>query len=323
MPRHSLCGVIAACLISLTSSALRADEFSFQEVAGDHLDVLRDGKVVVRYMTAYDKSTPERLAETYKPFLHVFDPAGQAPITKGPGGEFTHHRGIFIGWMKIGVNGKSYDRWHMKGGEQVHEKFLAKEAGPGKATFTSLVKWFGEGSDVLLEEERTFTITPAAAPWYVSIDATSTLKAVAGDTLLDGDPEHAGLQYRPANELDKTKTTYIFSKADADAHKDVDYAWAGETYWLGDKAYSVAYLNHPANPKETRFSAYRDYGRFGGFFKTSIPKDGTLTLKVRFLIGAGDMPSAELIQKGWNAFTGQEVATPATTVKLAEMPAKK
>ena len=37
----------------------------------------------------------------------MFDAACSAPITKGAGGDFTHHRGIYIGWMKIGVNGKT------------------------------------------------------------------------------------------------------------------------------------------------------------------------------------------------------------------------
>ena len=31
-------------------------------------------------------------------------------------------RGIFAGWMKMTFDGKNYDRWHMKGGEIVHQK---------------------------------------------------------------------------------------------------------------------------------------------------------------------------------------------------------
>src|SRR5579883_803660 len=99
--------------------------FALRDKAGQYLDVLLDGKVVARYMYAYDRSTPERLQETYKPYLHVFDAEGKAPITNGgPTGLYPHHRGIFIGWMKIGVDGQTFDRWHMKGGEIVHQKFL-------------------------------------------------------------------------------------------------------------------------------------------------------------------------------------------------------
>src|SRR5688500_16793123 len=59
---------------------------------GQHLDVLVDDKVAVRYMHAYDDASPERLNQTYKPYLHVFDAEGSRPITKGPGGEYPHHR---------------------------------------------------------------------------------------------------------------------------------------------------------------------------------------------------------------------------------------
>jgi len=311
---------LASSLIALsTFSTAFAADWSFKETPNTSLDVLHDGKFIARYMTAYDKSTPERLNETYKPYLHIFDAEGTAPITKGMGGEFTHHRGIFEGWVKIGVNGKTYDRWHMKGGEQVHLKFLNQKADTEGASFTSLVKWNGDGDEVILEDERTFTFRPAPAPYYVMLDVTSKIKAVAGDITLDGDPEHSGLQFRPAQEVDRSKTTYIYARENADAHKDVDYPWFGVNYSLNGKSYSVVYLNHPENPKGARISAYRDYGRFGAFYKTSIAKGETLTLKVRFLIAQGEMPSAEAIQKSWNKYTGKSNPTPAFTVKPAEM----
>lgn len=310
---------LSAALLGLLSlNTTFAADWSLKETPNAHLDVLQDGKIVARFMTAYDKSTPARLTETYKPYLHIFDTDGTAPITKGIGGDFPHHRGIFEGWMKIGVNGKTYDRWHMKGGEQVHQKFLEQKAGANGASFTSLVKWNGEGDEVILEDERTFTFLPAPAPYYAVVDVTTKIKAVAGDTTLDGDPEHSGLQFRPAQEVDRSKTTYIYAKEKADAHKDLDYPWFGETFFLNGKSYSVVYLNHPENPKGARISAYRDYGRFGAFFKTAIPKGETATLKVRFLIAQGELPAAEAIQQSWNAYTGKNEPAPAFTLKPAE-----
>ena len=225
--------------------------------------------------------------------------------------------------MKIGVNGKTYDRWHMKGGSQVHQKTLYEQGNEKSGTFTSLVKWFGEGENVILEDERTFAVLPPNGPFYTTIDVTSKIKAVAGDTTLDGDPEHSGLQFRPAQEVDRSKTVYVYPKENANAHKDKDYAWFGETFSLNGKSYSVVYLNHPDNPKGAAISAYRDYGRFGAFFKTSIKKDETLTLKVRFLISQGEMPSADVLQKAWNDFAGKTEPTPVITVKPAEKPAPK
>lgn len=303
--------LLTALLLSPLSNAA---EFSVQETPGKHIDILQDSKVVGRYMIDHDISTPEKRQLNYKPYLHIFDTDGKAPITKGAGGDFTHHRGILIGWMKIGVNGKTYDRWHMKGGDQVHEKIVAQSPG----SITSLVKWMGEGSDVIVEEERTMAFLPPVAPAYAVVDVASKLKAVAGDTVFDGDPEHAGLQFRPAQEVDRSQTSYIYPKAGADAHKDLDYPWFGETFSLHGQTYSVVYLNHPSNPKGARISAYRDYGRFGAFFKTSVKKDETATIKARFLIVNGTMPSAEVIQKAWNDYAGAQDPVPAVTVKPAE-----
>ncbi len=318
---HKLLRFLPAAALAALPLFSTAADFSIQEEPGKHIDILQDGKIVGRYMTEHDTSTPEKRLETYKPYLHVFDAEGKAPITKGPGGEFTHHRGILIGWMKIGVNGKTYDRWHMKGGDQVHEKLLAQD--PAHGSITSQVDWMGEGSDVIIQEERTMTFLPAKAPAYAVVDFTSKLKAVAGDTTFDGDPEHAGLQFRPANEVDRAKGVYLYPKQDAKPHKDFDYPWFAETFSLNNQDYSVVYLNHPANPKEARISAYRDYGRFGAFFKTSVKKDEVLTVKARFLIVKGAMPAVDVIQQAWNDYAGKNEPVPPTTTLPSEHSAPK
>ena len=196
--------IVSIFTVAVFASAprVRAAGFSLKDTAGDHLDVLSGGKVVGRYMYAHDVSTPERRLETYKPYLHVFDAEGAAPITKGAGGEFTHHRGIYIGWNKMTVGGVKMDRWHMVKGDQIHEKFTAQKAGPEGASFTSLVRWTGETPEVTaVEDERTMTFLPAPSPAYALVDFVSKVKAVGGEAVLDGDPEHAGLHFRPANEV--------------------------------------------------------------------------------------------------------------------------
>ena len=317
MKLHPFSSLLALALAATAS--LSAAEFSIKETEGQYVDVLQDGKTIARYMTAHDKSTKEKANETYKPYLHIYDAAGTGPITKGAGGDFTHHRGIFLGWNKIGLNGKSFDRWHMSGGDQAVEKILEKKADANSATLTSLVKWDGEaGGPPIIEDERTFTFHRAEAPFFTVVDVTHKVKALGGDLTLSGDPEHAGLHYRPAQEVDRSKTTYLYPVEKADAHKDLDYPWVGENYTVNGKTYSVVYLNHSENPKKARISAYRDYGRFGMFFDTTLKKDEVLTLKVRFLIGEGDLPSADLVQKIWNAYTGKNEPTPKSTLKPAE-----
>ena len=312
-----------ACL----EPACRADDqgFSLKDAAGQHLDILLDGRLAARYMYAYDKSTPKRREETYKPYLHVFDADGRQPITKGPGGQFTHHRGIFIGWMKMKFDGKVYDRWHMKGGEIVHQKFLAKKAAPDEAAFTSLAHWNEPDGQAFLVEERTMTLHRGPDSGRLMIDFSTKLTAPRGDVTLDGDPEHAGVQYRPANEVDGKQTVYVFPKEKANPHKDTDYPWVGETYVLGGKKYSIIDLNHPGNPRHTRFSAYRDYGRFGAFPVATIHKGKSLDLAYRFLVFDGPMPDPAAIQKWWDDYAGVKTASPVPAVSVvpAEQPAAK
>ena len=85
----------------------------------------------------------------------------------------------------------------------------------------------------------------------------------------------------------------------------------GETYTLNGKQYSVVHINHPDNPKDTIYSAYRDYGRFGAFFVEPIEKGESLTVNYRFLVREGALPSVETIEAYSKAFPGSTRGLPA------------
>ncbi len=320
MRRQLMCSLICVVVLLAVRAGAADGGFAVQDKAGDHADVLLDGKIVARYMYGFEKSTKERLTETFKPYLHIFDAEGKAPITKGPGGLFPHHRGIFIGWNKISFNGKSYDRWHMPDGQIIHQKFAESKADATSCTLTAINNWNDAAAKPFLEEQRTMVFRKAAAPGRITVDCTFKITAIAGDVVLDGDPEHAGIHYRPANELTTTETLYYYPVEKPAPHKDLDYPWVGMTYTLAGKQYSVVEMSHPANPKGTKWSAYRDYGRFGAFPKAPINKGETLTLKYRFLIVDGEMPAADAVQKVCNEFTGASEATPKVTKLISEQP---
>jgi hypothetical protein len=271
--------------------------FSLDDKQGDCLDVRVGSRIVARYVYAYDKSTLESRSETYKPYLHVFTADGRVPITKGVGGLYSHHRGIFIGWQKITFDGKTYNLWEMKGGDQVHQKFLNSSAAADTATFTSLVNWNDNQGETLVEEQRTHTFYKRPAPTLVCVDFISTLKAPRGNITLDGDPEHGGVHYRPHDAIEKTMTRFFFPKQDVDPKAALDLPWAAETYTLSARRYTVIDFNHPDNPSDTMYSAYRDYGRFGAFFRHDIKQGETLTMRYRFWVLAGEMPEITDIDK--------------------------
>ncbi len=291
-------GACAAC----ASSATAAAAFELKDTPGVHLDVTLDGRIVARWMYAYDNSSPERLHETYKPYLHIFNAEGTKPVTKGAGGRYSHHRGIFCGW-KVNVAGKTYDFWHMGGGvHQKHVKFIARDLTPDRALFTALIHWNDPAGNVLVKEARTLVFTRRPAPAIIQVDLVTRLTAVAGDAKFGGDPEHAGCQYRPANEVDAKKTQYLFPAGVTDVKKERDLLWAASRHTIEGKTYSVLHVNHPANPKGTVYSAYRDYGRFGAFPKFDVKKGGTQVLRYRFLIMQGDLPTQAMLEKEADAF---------------------
>lgn len=315
--------VLCCLLITAGSlfSALAQTDYKLVEEPGCFMDVLLDGKPVARYMTAYaPSSNPKDLTSTNKPYLHVFDPHGKTPITNsGTGGDHPHHRGIMIGWTKVTWNQKQYNFWGMYNNAQVHRGFSVKEANSQHAKFTSLVDWITHTGETIIKEERTVVVQRADKPAYVNLDVISALQACRGDVFLDGDPEHAGVQFRAANEAERTATFFAYPGEKTDPRKIVDPPWVAGQFNLGGKTYSVLQINHPANPCGAKISAYRNYCRFGYFpAPVTLTPDQPYILRYRFLVADGKIPSAEWLQRACDAYTGNKGAAAPMTLCPAE-----
>jgi hypothetical protein len=275
-------------------------EFAWKD--GPDADELRLGdRPVLRYVhPTLDDSTPQKREETFKVYHHVYDPTGKRLVTKGVGGLYTHHRGLFYGFMKVTYDGnKLVDIWHCKEDtHQSHDKTLVEETGPVLGRHRILIAWHGKGKEVFAHEERELTIYNV--PGGQLIDFASKLTPVKGTVKLDGDPQHAGFHFRADNEVaDKTKKQTIFIRPDgADkpgatrnwpADKGhVNLPWDAMSFVLGDERYTAAYLDRPTNPKEARYSE-RDYGRFGSYFVTEVTAGKPLTVAYRVWLQEGQM----------------------------------
>jgi hypothetical protein len=307
----AVCLVI--CTLATPPQATAAEGFEWKDVEGKHTDLLYNGKPVLRYMyEAIDESSPQRREETMKPYHHVFSPDGTL-LTKGPGGLFPHHRGLFYGFSKIKYgDGKEADTWHNRQGEwQSHEQELDRQADGDGASHRVAIDWHGRDGEVFAHEERELSVNPGkngdVDGWL--IDFTSELIPVAGlDVVhLDGDPQHAGFQFRASQEVpDKTaKQTYYLrpdgkgkegetrnwdhGKPDAPGNKQSEnLPWNAASIVLGGKRYTVVYLDHPENPKPARYSE-RDYARFGSYFVADATKEKPLAVKYRIWVQPGEM----------------------------------
>ena len=288
--------------IVLAGAIFASADDGFKDTKGKQLDILRDGKPLVRYMYEFDNSTKEKTHETYKVYHHVMDPEGTDTLTKGPGHLYTHHRGIYIGWNKLSHNGKQSDLWHLRAGEAIkHNKILKQEADKNKSVLSTQIDWIMKGGEVkCIEEIRTVTVHHTDDDAHLLLDFDTRLKAIDGDVDLKGDPEHAGFQYRPHQDTKSVK--YTFHKDGIDPKKDKDLPWVAESYELRGKKYTVQHMTHPGNPKGAVYSAYRGYGRFGSFFQTDMKSGQTLTLKYRIRITVGDTPSRDALAAEYEKF---------------------
>jgi hypothetical protein len=313
MTRRILLAAIAACVLLPFA---RADEpkvdgpkLEWVDEPGKHRTLMSDGKPLVRYMyEALDESTEERRGETYKPYLHVYSPDGETLLTKGPGGLFPHHRGIFYGFNKITYgDGKKCDTWHCTNGAyQSNEEFIESAVNGKQATLKVAIDWHGRGGEVFAHEKRTMTITPDENKTLV--DFGSTLKTASDKPIhLDGDPQHAGVQFRATQHVpDKTaKQTYYIrtdgkgkpgetrnwdhNKKDAPHNEEcTNRPWNAMSIVVDEKRFTVLYIDNPNNPKPARYSE-RDYGRFGSYFVADVTKDEPLEVNYGFVIVPGEL----------------------------------
>ncbi len=281
---------------------------------------------VMRYMyQALDESSKEVRDRTYKVFHHLFDPDGRRLVTNGgPTGLYPHHRGLMYAFNKISYAGgkKKADTWHCTNGAyQGHEGFLKVEAGPILGRHRVAVGWHGPNKEEFAREEREMSVYKV--PGGTLVEFASRLKTLAGPVRLDGDPQHAGFQFRASDEMSKTgkKETY-FLRPDGKGKPGetrnwepktgqgpVDLPWDAMSFLLKDHRYTVVYVSSPKNPRPERYSE-RDYGRFGCYFPYDLTEERPLLVNYRVWLQTGEMTQgqAEAIQRAF-------VTPPQGTVK--------
>ena len=286
-------------LFILAQAVTAKAEFSWIETKGTHIDLRYGDQNIARYV--YERMNPKDRERTYKPFYHLYDDKGEKFVTKGPGGKFTHHRGIYYGFSKCGAldgMGKkvSVDTWHCKRGYQTHEKVLQQKANAKEASLLSEIAWRVDDGTIFITEKRKMRFH-FNKEGRLLIDFDSTLSTTQPEVTLDGDPQHAGFQFRASNEVAESnakQTFYIRPKDGRDEmgktknwpqNKDMtNLKWKAQSVVVGGNRYYTLYLDHPQNPKPSFYSE-RDYGRFGSYFKSAVTPQNPLSVKYRIIFG--------------------------------------
>lgn len=313
--RSAMWSSLVACGIWLSlAGSIRADEifaWTVDEAAGK-ADLKFGAQPVLQYVFGYDRANH---SETFKIFHQVYAPGADYPVTKGLGGLFPHHRGLYIGWNKVSYEGGSGDWWH--GHKGVHQKHVSvlKQAGDAQhGSMTTEIHWNDAEGQPVIVEQRTVTVSKLpteAAPGYGwQIDWQTQLTSKKGTITLDGDRQHAGFQYRADNSVaeansaryirpegfpDKAEAFEVDDRTDPTGH--VNLNWLAMHHDLKDRHYTVEYFEDPSLPKPSRYSE-RPYGRFGAFFVTKLEPEQPLTMKYRVLVTTEtDLPRTVIQQR--------------------------
>lgn len=293
-------------LILLPSAPVWGADWTFTEGAnpngpGKQALIQHDGKPVAAFIHGEGQ---------FKPYLHVYGVEAELLTNGGldkegkATGKFPHHRGIYIGWNQIksdlGGNEpgtKPFDLWHFNNGGKMEVQSIARtDTGRDTLGFTAVITWRGgkkdaTGSDLLLTETRTHTLSRAGG--RTQVDARFRLQA-ARDLRLDGDLQHAGIHFRASDEVSgrADETAYVWEPdVPGPGGKVVskDLKWCRLVFPIGSRWYAATEFNAPSNPVEEL--SWRDYGRFGFFFKKAMAKGETLSLAYRFHIEPAEAPA--------------------------------
>lgn len=293
----------------LSNDECPEDGFNWNRVDGDSIQLTYNGDPVLQY--EHPVFDLDDIENTKKPFHHLFDPERNLLITKGVGGLYPHHRGIYYGYNKIVADGSEFDVWHAHNGERTeHAGIIEETEGPVFGGHVVNIDWKNSEGELVLEEERGMRVTRQSEISY-TVDLNSRLTAVSGEVELGGDLQHAGVQFRAAQYVaDNSESTRFIRPADWSgfpADEELDEAnwsnlpWNAMHFTIENNPYTVVYMSHPSNPGDSQMSE-RKYGRFGEFIPYQLSQGETLQLRYRFWVVSGNAPTADEIEEVYAHF---------------------
>jgi hypothetical protein len=234
---------------------------------------------------------PAHHLETCKVFHHVFSPDGRL-LTKGQGGEYPHHRGLFLGWNQMQWHGAGYDFWHCRNGEtQQFRSFVpASTLGLRDDWQVAAIDWCVADGTPIVREHRALRARELGIDVTI-LDVRSDLLAAETTVKLAGDPQHAGEQFRALQQFAEQDATPVRYVRPASAFGEANDVWKG-CEWIAavlpmaGGEVTVLRIEGANNPKPTVWST-RAYGRFGATFSTNLEPATPLRLSWTYVIALG------------------------------------
>lgn len=264
---------------------------------------LPQGAVAARLVAArHDLAAHEA---TCRPWHELYAPDGRL-LTKGLGGTFPHHRGLFVGWNRVRRGGHTFDFWHCRAGET--QRLVALASGAAGEQVAQIDWCAGDGSVVLHERRRMVLRAPAADAFVLEVDLE--LRAGAADVQLDGDAHHAGCQFRALQRFADEGAPKVRYLRPATARALGDDRWA-DCPWIAavlpfadadGGPVTVLRVEAPTNPAAVWST--RPYGRFGAMNTATVTSGPALQLGCAYVVALGERDLAWCEQTAATARAG-------------------
>lgn len=293
------------CVLAVMAAPLAHAAFTIDD-DGKALTVVENGKPVLVYHYALvqpPKLVPEKFRRAC--YIHpLYGLDGEVMTQDFPLDHF-HHRGVFWAWPQCTVGGKAMDVWVMDGVRQIHEKWLARDAGDTAQIAAQNVWVYDDAPDKpKVRETVRFTVQPADETSR-AIDFDLKFENVSGEvvTFLGAkDKGYGGFCLRP----DAGRKPMTFTTAQGVLKEDAlrfDTPWADVSYPVKPNGplSGAAIFEHPSNP-EYPFPGW--IMRHYSFLGASWPHETTHTmqpgesfeLRYRLLVHRGNAEEAKVAE---------------------------
>lgn len=233
-----------------------------------------------------------RHAATCKVYHHVFAPDGRL-LTKGDGGQFPHHRGMFVGWNRTKCGAETFDFWHLDHGES--QRFAgfrdAAELALPAGAQVAAIDWCAADGRPIVRELRGLAVTEladGAIVLHVRVRLATDRDRVA----LDGDPQHSGQQFRALQRFaDDGAEPVRYVRPDGATARGNDVwtgcDWIAAVLPLPDGPVTVLRVEAASNPGDVRWST-RPYGRFGATFARELTPAAPRVFDWYYVVSPGE-----------------------------------
>lgn len=290
-----LIGLVAG---AAASHAAASPGFEFRDVDAQSLG-LWEGKrpvLVYRHGKIHRDGVPaDRDRSSYIHPLYGLD--GEVLTDDFPA-DHHHHRGLFWAWPHVGIDGKEYDLWMLKGIEHRFERWLTREVRPEGATLGIENSWYA-GTNRVMQERVWLTVRPATATTR-ALDFEFTWQPVGKPISLAGaeGKSYGGLTLRFAPRTNTVITTPLGNGSEDLYMKPLP--WTDLTALFPGQAQpsGAAILVGPDHPDFPPMWLTRHYGvlclGWPGIEKQTFPPDKAIRCRYRVLVHKGPLDQAAL-----------------------------